>query len=197
MISLKHVTAVIADPRPENRHLCVALLEHLKTIADFGATVHISDIDDGKYAYDKTMSVDLINYFQTSHVLVVQLDGFIVNPDMWDYTFLQYDYCGAPWPKAHSRNRVGNGGFSLRSRRLHEFLATQMWEWFPDDIFISEVCGRVIVESGMRFAPLGVAARFSRELPIEESYLVPEEPFGFHSGRVFATTPYPAHYYSA
>lgn len=39
----------------------------------------------------------LDSYIETPHVLVVQYDGFILNPDAWTDEFLEYDYVGAPW----------------------------------------------------------------------------------------------------
>jgi len=58
--------------------------------------------------------------------LLVQPDGFVINPDKWDNQFFEYDYIGAPWEQVpHSYldpwgkpHRVGNGGFSFRSKKL-------------------------------------------------------------------------------
>lgn len=185
MLDLPSVTLLIADPRPANRDRIKALLEYQQSLARFGGVVHVDDFADGKESYDRLMSIELIQHFSTNHVLVIQLDGYMTNPEAWSDEFLWWDYIGAPWPAWLNRNRVGNGGFSLRSRRLHEFLATQRWEWFPDDVFISSACGRLIVEAGVQFAPLEVAAQFSRELPIEETHLVPPVTLGFHGGKSF------------
>ena len=38
---------------------------------------------------------------------------------LWDPKFLNYDYIGALWPH-YKENQVGNGGFSLRSKKLLE-----------------------------------------------------------------------------
>ncbi len=66
---------------------------------------------------------ELYGHVETDFCLTVQLDGFVVNPGLWDPTFLDYDYIGAPWRTNLGRAlptnyRVGNGGFSLRSQRL-------------------------------------------------------------------------------
>jgi hypothetical protein len=50
--------------------------------------------------YSRFMLADLHRCFDTSHCLVVQSDGFVVKPGCWRDDFLQYDYIGAPWPKA-------------------------------------------------------------------------------------------------
>lgn len=182
---LSAVTLIVADPRPQNKDRCRALLDHVSGVATFGTIKHLYEFKEGKEAYDWLLSVGLAAHFDTEFVMVCQLDGWLTDPEAWSRDFLQYDYIGAPWPESLNRNRIGNGGFSIRSKRLHVFLERQRWEWLPDDVFISNACGRLIVEDGMRFAPLDVAARFSRELPIEETHLVPAVTAGFHGGRVF------------
>ncbi len=82
--------------------------------------------------YSKFMLQDLYKFVDTKFCLVIQSDGFVINPNLWTNQFLEYDYIGAPWPNEISvynasinkidlaKNRVGNGGFSLRSKRLLE-----------------------------------------------------------------------------
>src|SRR5688500_18526202 len=40
--------------------------------------------------YSKFVLSELDNYFNTSHVLVFQYDGFILNPEAWKDKFLNY-----------------------------------------------------------------------------------------------------------
>ena len=78
--------------------------------------------------YSKFMLNELHEYFDTSHCLIVQSDAFVVNPECWVNEFLKYDYIGAPWTENIKpndnilldlkKNRVGNGGFSLRSKKI-------------------------------------------------------------------------------
>src|SRR6187549_1393747 len=63
--------------------------------------------------YSRLMLKGLGAHVGTSHALVVQWDGYVVNPDAWTDAFLDFDYCGAPWPWGDENRRVGNGGFSL------------------------------------------------------------------------------------
>jgi hypothetical protein len=64
----------------------------------------------------------------TDFNIVVQCDGFAVNARAWTDEFLQYDYIGAPWLWwGPPEEQVGNGGFSLRSRRLYDALI----DWRP------------------------------------------------------------------
>ena len=72
--------------------------------------------------YSRFMLRELGPYIRTDYVLVVQWDGFVLDASQWRSGFLDYDYIGAPWP-VHDRFEVGNGGFSLRSRRLLDALA--------------------------------------------------------------------------
>jgi hypothetical protein len=93
------------------------------------------------------------------HVLVVQRDGVVANPDAWEPGFLDYDYVGAPWPDGV----VGNGGFSLRSARLLAALPELGPCQGPEDEHICRVHRAELESMGMRFAPREVAARFSWE----------------------------------
>lgn len=68
------------------------------------------------------MLKSLLQYVTTPHVLIVQWDGYVTNAAAWDPAFLESDYLGAKWPWAPVGNRVGNGGFSLRSRKLLQAL---------------------------------------------------------------------------
>ncbi len=63
---------------------------------------------------------DLASHVETSHALCIQWDGYVLRGQAWDPAFLTYDYIGAPWPHFSDGHNVGNGGFSLRSRRLLE-----------------------------------------------------------------------------
>jgi hypothetical protein len=114
---------------------------------------------------------------QTPHVLVVQWDGFVLQPQAWDPAFLQYDYIGPPWVDFTPERAVGNGGFSLRSRALLQALADPaVTASHPEDLCIChEHRQRLEREHGIRFAPLDVAARFGFERG------TPAGPtFGFH-----------------
>ena len=82
--------------------------------------------------YSHFMVKSLGPYFSGSHVLIMQWDSFIVDPQAWDAAFLDYDYIGAPWP--HRSQPVGNGGFSLRSRRLIDALQDADLAWYQNDV---------------------------------------------------------------
>lgn len=135
------------------------------------------------------------DYIETKFALLVHYDGFVVNPDMWDDEFLNYDYIGSPWPippeedKVSYRDingnlcRVGNS-VSIRSKRLMDLPAKINMEWKPvhgwynEDGFICCNNRHIFEEYGMKYAPLEVAVRFGHETMIPECEGI--RPFVFH-----------------
>ncbi|HUH94184.1 MAG TPA: DUF5672 family protein [Casimicrobiaceae bacterium] len=69
-------------------------------------------------AYSQFVLKELVHHIDTAHVLLVQWDGYVINPRAWRDEFLGCDYLGAKWFWHDPSQSVGNGGFSLRSRRL-------------------------------------------------------------------------------
>ncbi len=132
------------------------------------------------WRYNKWIIQDFPAHIQADFVLVVHRDGYILHPDKWTDEFLRYDYIGAPWPAYGLK--VGNGGFSLRSRRLHEFLKNQPFNPKVDneDIFIAFQVHGKLAKAGMQIAPLKLAARFSCESTIPGLCEI-ENTFGFHA----------------
>jgi hypothetical protein len=128
-------------------------------------------------AYSHFMLKSLAPLVHTEHVLIVQWDGYVLDPAGWRDEFLQYDYVGAPWPHIAEPNKVGNGGFSLRSRRL--LLALQDPAFAPgdpEDVCICVTHRAALQARGLRFAPTPLAAEFS----VEEGADLHDGLFGFH-----------------
>ncbi|MCH4143746.1 DUF5672 family protein [Acetobacter peroxydans] len=121
--------------------------------------------------YSHFMLHDLHNYISTSHVLVVQWDGFVLDGSVWDDSFLDYDYIGAIWGW-HAERKVGNGGFSLRSKRLLCSVATlapqQMTALGEDEVICRVLADRLEAQFGIRFATESVAKRFAYERTLPE-----------------------------
>ena len=133
----------------------------------------------GRQHYSDFVLKRLHGFIATPFVLLVQWDGYIVDPGRWSDEFLDYDYIGAPWHWHPEAMSVGNGGFSLRSRRLLELLAAPDLPdpgGQPEDHYICRTL-RPMLESrhGIRFAPRALADRFAYECSHPE---VPT--FGFH-----------------
>jgi hypothetical protein len=128
-------------------------------------------------AYSHFLLRDLAQHIETTHCLVVQWDGFILDAGRWTDEFLSCDYIGAPWPQFEDGHEIGNGGFSLRSRRLLEACKDPAFEvGHPEDVAIArENRGLLERRYGLQFADRELASRFSFERTI------PERPtFGFH-----------------
>jgi len=146
--------------------------------------------------YSKFIIKDLYRYVNTTHCLVVQADGFVLNPHKWNKDFLKYDYIGAPWPEKLSlkpgdhilemkNNRVGNGGFSLRSKKLLEETAkidfdNLTFPTFSEDMLICHFMYEEMIAAGIKFPAPQFAAQFSVESPEAAFGQSPETSFGFH-----------------
>ena len=118
----------------------------------------------------------MVDYVETSHCLVTQWDGHVLDARQWRPGFLNYDYIGASWPQFDDGYDVGNGGFSLRSRRLME--ACKDLEFrasHPEDIAIGRINRGWLESRGMRFAPQPFADLFATERVGDL-----ESSFGYH-----------------
>jgi len=167
---------------------------------DFIESVIINKINSlEEYSY---FCVKELNKFvDTEFCLTVQPDGFVTNPLMWIDDFLNYDYIGAPWDILLSRQAlyncgilihdlnkvpiiVGNGGFSLRSKKLlHECsLVDYPDPRIPEDNLITIVNRELFKQKGIKYADVKTAKRFSLECPIDlnEKNLTLDAHFGFH-----------------
>jgi hypothetical protein len=126
--------------------------------------------------YSRFMLRDLAGHVTTSHALCVQWDGFVINGAAWDPHFLDYDYIGAVWPHFDDGQNVGNGGFSLRSRRLLEACKSlPIDESLAEDIVIGRLYRSDLEKQGLGFAPELVARHFAYERTAPTG-----SEFGFH-----------------
>jgi hypothetical protein len=134
----------------------------------------IETVDD----YNRLIISEVPAKIRTDFFIVAQYDGFIINPQAFRQEFYRFDFIGAPWPD-YPYFRVGNGGFSWRSRKLAEAVAAMAdfrVDDEPEDVFIGRIL-RVALETryGCCFADEETAARFSLEqMPSGETS------FGFH-----------------
>ncbi len=166
--------------------------------AEFLRVVPVRPISD-KSSYSSLILDELKKIVRTEYVLIVQDDGFILNPGAWDDAFYDCDYIGAPWPPmllldppgevVRPNNRVGNGGFSFRSRRLLDecslsTLFRPEYGALPEDLLIGHFNHAHLAAKGIRFADLSLASRFSGEAPSEDGTLKLDNVFGFHGNLV-------------
>ncbi len=128
--------------------------------------------------YSLFMLRGTLPYVNTSHCLVVQWDGFVLDPSMWSDDFLRFDYIGPVWPHfMRDGHCIGTGGFSLRSRRLLTALLDERIDAFhPEDVCIGRGNReRLERDHGVVFADPATAHRFA----VEGMYENPSA-FGFH-----------------
>ncbi|MEI6316548.1 MAG: DUF5672 family protein [bacterium] len=151
---------------------------------------HINSIED----FSKFCICDLYKYVETEYVLLIQHDGFILNPNSWTDEFLKYDYIGAPWLVADWSVRdfdfpekllgtwvVGNGGFCLRSKKFLETSARLASEaifkkYHPEDVVMCVWDRDKLENEGILFAPVDIAKQFS----VEGDDIAYDKQFGFH-----------------
>lgn len=143
--------------------------------------IRVEFVQDGpRQEYERQIICDLPKWFSTDFCLFQEWDSAVMNPEAWNPAWLDYDFIGAPWPynftemgypPCTANNCVGNGGFSLRSRRFA--MATgEMFSKVPDkqaalrssDAWICRTI-KPYLEDAMRltFAGEEDAARFSCE----------------------------------
>jgi hypothetical protein len=165
----------------------------------FSHDVH--DQSKGANDYNEFIVNKLYQYVDTDFVLIVQTDGFINHPSLWSDEFLDYDYLGSPWPnQAHVTgckwvdpgvvtqmlcqpkgvNLVGGGGFSLRSKKIINLAHECPRELRgPEDVYYCLNNYDYFISHGIRYAPVNVAERFSRD----DDGRVHDNCFGFHGNR--------------
>lgn len=195
----RDITLVCADTL--NRQKALNVVERMIDIFPFKQAlfftnnvqsdkVKIVDIPDikGQQDYSRFILLELYKHITTQYVLIVQHDGYIINPHLWREEFFQYDYIGAPWSDEHMlthrrsiASSVGNGGFSFRSKKF--LLACK--EIFYDKRI--DTCEDIqcciyeyisFIKKGIKFAPVNVAFKFSIEDVIPQNFTTP---FGFHA----------------
>lgn len=142
-----------------------------------------------KEAYSKFIIQELHKYINTEFALIVQHDGYVKNTEAWLPEFMQYDYIGATWWYKDGMN-VGNGGFSLRSKKLLQMTSKLEWkETHPEDHVICRTYRKQLETQGIKFAPDELADKFSFEGYSKTGTWNGQ--FGFHGSRAFRKPPDP------
>lgn len=168
----------------ENRYIDKAIdaINICKYYADFGSIKFITNNKTGceheiidntpinsLSDYSRFILFKMNSYVDTEFVLTTHCDGFITNSFAWTNEFFEFDYIGAVW-ETWQIPTVGNGGFSLRSKRLlnaidqilpninHSLL-------HPHEDYVICIQLRSILEQqfNIKFAPLDLARKFSVE----------------------------------
>lgn len=156
--------------------------------------------------YSEFCIKSLNQYVETDHVLITQPDGMAVNSQYWDYKFLDYDYIGPIYNLNEAETNkgivnhfglteyknvnkwiVGNGGFSLRSKKLlnalqddrikEYILNSKTGEKFYGEDFQTTLLHRDLLEKeyGIKYAPIETALIFANDRLVDNGMT-----FGFH-----------------
>ena len=196
-LQLKNVTIICIDG--VNPDIGLKALKYSMKDIEFGSAKLISHIrpdnipdtiefiEIGKLTHDSYspfMLHELYKYVDTDFCLTIHDDGFVINPQLWDNNFLNYDYIGAPWLHTvqyyGQKYRVGNGGFSLRSKKLINLCRHIKLANGHEDASICIRYRDVLESHGCVFAPVEVAMKFSLEEQIPECEFNLNNTFGFH-----------------
>lgn len=189
MLNLSNITLLCVETRePELAHWTI---DRCLSGTQFAKVVLITNLDrvktkrsDIEYVqappikstkdYSDLLLTGLDQYVEGSHVLVIQWDSFVIHPQLWSDEFLQYDYIGPVWPH-HPETPVGNGGFSLRSKKLlHAIQQPGFVKKHPEDYCICADNKDFLEQHKIVIAPVNVAERFAVERAAWH------EAFGFH-----------------
>jgi beta-1,4-mannosyl-glycoprotein beta-1,4-N-acetylglucosaminyltransferase len=174
----ENVTLVCVDCVDVNR--AIKVLELSSSVIKFK---HIKIFTSEETSYENAVKIDKISsrseysrfcvyelskYIETTHCLIVQHDGWICNPEMWEDYWLNYDYIGGLSNWTEPEGKSGNGGFSLRSKKLLEAGKNIIRNYHPEDVAYSgnELKGGYRKEFemiGFRFAPHDIMCKFSIE----------------------------------
>ena len=144
-----------------------ALLLTDADIADAERSIRIVRIEHLRSARDYSFFIlkRLHKHIDTEHCLLVQWDGFVIDAQAWTPKFFAFDYIGAPWPQFGRGRNVGNGGFSLRTRKLLQACADDRFRAsHPEDLAICHA-NRSFLEDeyDIRFADETIAHQFAFE----------------------------------
>lgn len=160
-------------------------------------------------SYSEFCVTYLKDYIDTDFCMTFQQDGFIIDTKYWTDEFLNYDYIGAPWLMSEFDlqnirlnkpfNLVGNGGFSLRSKKFLSDAATIKYNpnlkfqahieagvlATPEDWFICSYNYTDMIDKGIKFPSIKLAYQFSVEHPsahkvFNRDNLESYKSFGFH-----------------
>ena len=147
----------------------------------------------------------LADWFDTDYVLTFQDHAFPLRSGLEEFLD-KWDYIGAPWPfdaddwitrlLLPRRGHVGNGAFTLRSRKLCERVAhyyQRHFRFFPhcylfnDDYFIGKTLPswERSYRREVQIAPPEIAARFALENNRKLQDEIGVLPFGFHGPDAF------------
>jgi len=195
--AVNRITLVCVDTL--NHGAAVASLRRSMDQCEFGEVLFFSNVDPlvegiryvpieplrSKNDYSRFILKELWKYIDTDFVLITQHDGYVLDGLLFDGALYDYDYTGALWPWESDGFRNGNGGFSLRSKRLLEAVGKDemILVHTPEDAQLCRLYRPYLEKTyDLKWAPDELCEGFSFECgePVGPT-------FGFHS---YFHTPY-------
>src|ERR1700678_1297518 len=155
MKKLSNASLVIIDCK--NYGQALSALKKSMTKMAFEKVLFLTDIDipklphgieikkisriKSKDEYSAFCIKSLYKYIETDHFHLIQWDSEIIDGSLWDDDWYNYDYVAPLWPFETDGLSVGCGGFSWRSKRLHEILGTDdfILGTPPEDVTICRI----------------------------------------------------------
>lgn len=214
MLDMSTVTLFCADCVDTDR--AERIMRRCTDVANFGAVKMLTSLPTSSphrveippitshNGYSIWMLKRAYLYVDTPKFLVVQHDGFIINAASWEPAWLQYDYMGPLFIQDYTPPLMGSGGFSLRSRKLMEYVNQRLPSWDGSDDEAQRLQAKIgsyedgvisirfrneLIGNGFKFSPIREAIKFAQGGYPTRSCLKPEDrsyyfekPFGFHGG---------------
>ncbi len=159
---------------------------------------NLKDDDTNRSGFNSLFIEQTEKYITDDFCLNIQHDSTVISPQRWNNEYLNYDYIAAPWPMhiiqssdmvagqiQDIRNTVGNGGFSLRTRKYVEESAKLEWFHKNEDLNACIFNYDRMIDRGIKFAPKELACNFSVEHPMSykdfnRDFVFTYNSFGFH-----------------
>lgn len=203
MINLSNITLINLDGcEPENslktlEYCCkdisfesVKLITYEKVISNNVEVILVPKLS--QFEYNKFLIENLNDFVDTEFCILIQNDGFICNPKKWQDKFLNFDYIGSPWGQDWGSNckyRVGNGGFSLRSKKFLQTVQENIKDFGQnlsghlksEDYFLCYNHRDYLESLGLKWADLETASQWGLEGVIPEFSKRFGETLGFHN----------------
>jgi hypothetical protein len=141
-------------------------------------SIQIEELNS-KDDYSKFILKELYQYIETSHVLVIQWDGYVIDGTQWNKKYLEYDYIGAKWHWHKDGMNIGNGGFSIRSKKLLQTLSKNDFPFIPKMNEDDQICRFYRKELEQRYLMKFPSEELADQFSYERS-LPNFSTFGFH-----------------
>jgi hypothetical protein len=196
MLNLDNTTLVMVDGCNKDFEINEDIIKKTLSFVNFKNVIHFTSNKSNKSKNSQVINCKELNYqeyqnfcvyeiplhIESDFALFMQSDGFIVNPKLFDLNFFNYDYIGAPWPSNIFGKHppiIGNGGFSLRSKKMLKTCLQIPKLNCNEDVEICIYNRFLFYNNDCKYAPVELAKKFSIEMHLDEEHQL-STCFGFH-----------------